>query len=179
MAEQKAASPIPRQSILYIALCLIGIAIFVFAGILPNIWTIADLEKQAAAARFQLEETRTLGPFQKALREKSARKESDTLPLPEKGKLAKTEIHTIPATFGALAKTSGMSMVSAVPNLSTLTGDAASLPVSLVLRGDFANFRKFLIGLAGNPTVQQLEEITLQQRPEGKEYRLKIWVAVG
>ncbi|MEW6334490.1 MAG: hypothetical protein AB1558_09485 [Thermodesulfobacteriota bacterium] len=179
MAEQQATFNIPRQSLIYIVMCLTGIAIFLFAGILPNIWTVTDLEKQTVAARFQLEETRTLGPFQKALREKSARKESDTLPLPEKGKLAKTEIDTIPATFGTLAKASGMFMVSAVPNLSTLTGDAASLPVSLVLRGDFANFRKLLIGLGSNPTVQQLEEITVQQKPEGKEYRLKIWVAVG
>lgn len=170
---------IPRQSIIYLILCLTGVAIFLLAGILPNSWTIAELANQARDARFRLEETRTLGPFQKSLRDKSAKKESEILPLPEKGKLARTEIDTLPITFGALAKMSGMSMMSAIPNLSALTGDASALSVNVVLRGDFVNFRKFLIQLGGNASVQQIEEITLQQKPDSKEFRLKIWVAVG
>jgi hypothetical protein len=170
---------IPRQSILYLTLCLAGIAIFILAGILPNSWTIAELVNQARDARFRLEETRTLHPVQKSLLDKSAKKESKILPLPEKGRLSRTEIDTLPITFGALAKTSGLSLISAIPNLSALTGDASALSVNVVLRGDFVNFRKFLIQLGGNASVQQIEEITLQQRPDSKEFRLKIWVAVG
>lgn len=170
---------IPRQSIVYLIFCLTGVAIFILAGILPNSWTIAELANQTKDARFRLEETRALVPFQKSLQDKSTKKESKILPLPEKGKLARTEIDTLPITFGALAKTSGLSLVSAIPNLSALTGDASALSVNVVLRGDFVNFRKFLIQLGGNASVQQIEEITLQQKPDGKEFRLKIWVAVG
>lgn len=179
MAEQKMTLDIPQQSIVYLIFCLTGIAIFILAGILPNSWTMAELVNQANDAQFQLEETRTLGPFQKSLQDKSTKKESEILPLPEKGKLARTEIDTLPTTFGALAKMSGMSMLSAIPTLSALTGDASSLSVNVVLRGDFINFRKFLIQLGGIPSVQQIEEITLQQKPDSKEFRLKIWVAVG
>jgi hypothetical protein len=179
MAERKMTVNIPQQSIVYLLFCLTGIAIFILAGILPNNWTMAELDNQAKDARFRLEETRALGPLQKSLREKSTKKESEILPLPQKGKLARTEIDTLPTTFGALAKTSGLSMMSAIPNLSALTGDAAALSVNVVLRGEFVNFRKFLIRLGGDPSVQQIEEITLQQRPDGKEFRLKIWVAVG
>jgi hypothetical protein len=179
MAERKMSVNIPRQSMIYLVLCLTGIAIFILGGILPNSWTTEELKKQIADTQFRLEETRALGPFQKSLRERSTKKESEILPLPEKGKLGRTEIDTLPTTFGALAKKSGLSLMSAVPNLSALTGDATALSVNVVLRGEFVNFRKFLIQLGGDPSVQQIEEITLLQRPDGKEFRLKIWVAVG
>lgn len=179
MAEQKITPHIPRQSLIYLILCVTGIAIFILAGILPNSWTMTELVNQAKDAKFRLEETRTLSPLQKSLRENSTKKESEILPLPESGKLARTEIDTLPTTLVTLAKATGMSVVSAVPNLSALTGDASALSVNVVLRGEFHNFRKFLIQLGGNSSVQQIEEITLQQRPDGKEFRLKIWVAVG
>lgn len=179
MAEQKMAIHIPRQSIIYLLLCLTGIGIFILAGILPNIWTTADLAKQVKDAQFRLEETRTLSPFRKALQDKSKLKESDVLPAPAKGKLARTEIDTLPNTFNSLAKMSGISMTSAIPNLAALTGDAPSLSVNVVLRGDLVNFRKFLIRLGSHPVVQQIEEIALQQRPDSKEFKLKIWVAIG
>jgi hypothetical protein len=179
MAELKMTDYIPRQSIVYLVFCLVGIIIFILAGILPNIWTMKELGRQASDARFRLEERQALSPLRKSLQDKSAKKESDILPLPVKGKLARTEINTLPITFGALAKMSGMSMTSAILNINALTGDASSLLVNVVLRGDFVNFRKFLIQLGGTPSVQQIEEITLQQKPDTKEFRLKIWVAVG
>lgn len=178
MAE-KITATIPRQSLIYILVCLAGLVIFILAGILPNIWTMEELGKQTADARFRLEEKRTLNPIQKSLQERSMKKESDLLPLPAKGKLARTEINTLPITFGALAKTSGMSMTSAILNINAMTGDASSLSVNVLLRGDFINFRKFLIRLGGNPSVQRIEEITVQQKADHKEFRLKIWVAVG
>ena len=82
-------------------------------------------------------------------------------------------------TFSTAARVSGMSMVSAIPNLTALTGDAQFLSVNVVLRGDFLNLRKFLINLGGIPYVKQIEEIAIQQKLDTKEFRLKIWVAVG
>ncbi|EKD21885.1 MAG: hypothetical protein ACD_87C00287G0003 [uncultured bacterium] len=179
MAELKMTDYIPRQSIIYFGFCLAGVIIFILAGILPNIWTMEELGRQATDTRFRLEEKRALSPLKKSLHDRSMKKESDVLPLPVKGKLARTELNTLPLTFGALAKKSGMSMTSAIPNISALTGDASSLSVNVVLKGDFINFRKFLIQLGGTPSVQHIEEITLQQKPDSKEFRLKIWVAIG
>jgi hypothetical protein len=50
--------------------------------------------------------------------------------------------------------------------------------VNVLLRGDFINFRKFLINLGGIPYVQQIEEVAIQQKLDSKEFRLKVWVAV-
>jgi len=179
MAEQKMTVKFPRQSITYLLLCLTGVLIFIFAGILPNSRTMAELSTKTAVARFQLEEQRELSPFRKSLQEKSEKKESEILPLPAKGSLAQAKINTLPMTFSTAAKVSGMTLVSAIPNLNALTGNAQSLSINVVLRGNFLNLRKFMIHLGGIPYVKQIEEIAIQQKPDTKEFRLKIWVAVG
>jgi Tfp pilus assembly protein PilO len=179
MAEQKMTTKFPRQSLIYLLLCLTGILTFILAGILPNIRTMAELSTKTTDVQFQLEEQRELSPFQKSLQDKSEKTESEILPLPAKGILVQTKIDTLPMTFSTTAKMSGMSLVSAIPNLNALTGDAQSLSVNVVLRGDFINLRKFLITLGGIPYMKQIEEIAIQQKPDTKEFRLKVWVAVG
>jgi hypothetical protein len=179
MAEQKMTTKFPKQSIIYILLCLTGLLIFILAGILPNIRTMAELSAKTTDIQFQLAEQRALSPFQKSLQDKSAKKESEILPLPAKGTLAQAKINTLPMTFSTAAKMSGMSLVSAIPTISAMPGDSQLLSVNVVLRGDFMNLRKFLINLGGIPYVTQIEEIAIQQKPDTKEFRLKVWVAVG
>jgi hypothetical protein len=179
MAETKMGIHIPQQSVIYIALCLIGILIFVFAGIIPANRSLVALDGQIADARYKLEEQRTLLPLLQSLQGQSDRKESQILPLPEKGKLPQARIDTLPATFSTAAKMSGMTLVSALPNLNALTGDAQFLSVDVVLRGDFIRFRKFLIQIGGLPFVQHIEAITIQEKIDMPEFHLKIWVALG
>jgi hypothetical protein len=179
MANTKLGIRIPQQSLIYIAVCLIGILIFVFAGIMPAGRSLADLDEQIADARYRMEEQKTLMPLMQSLRGQSDRKESQILPLPEKGKLQQARIDTLPMAFSTAAKMSGMTLVSALPNLNALTGDARFLSVDAVLRGDFIRFRKFLIQIGGLPYVQHIEEITIQQKADVPEFRLKIWVALG
>ncbi len=179
MADTKLGIHIPQQSVIYVAVCLIGILIFVFAGIVPAGRTLAELDGQIADARYRMEEQKTLVPLLQSLQGQSDRKESQILPLPEKGKLPQTRIDTLPVAFGTAAKMSGMTLVSALPNLNALTGDAQFLSLDAVLRGDFIRFRKFLIQIGGLPYVQHIEEITIQEKTEASEFRLKIWVALG
>jgi Tfp pilus assembly protein PilO len=170
---------IPQQSIIYIGLCLIGVLIFILAGILPASRTLAEMENRTATARYRLEEQKILSPFYQTLIEWEGKKESEILPLPEKGKLPQAKINTLPLNLSNAARMSGMSLVSAIPNLKALVGDAQFMPVSVVLRGDFADFRRFLINLGGLPYVERIEEITIQEKPGAREYRLILWVAIG
>jgi len=179
MAERKLEIKIPRQSIIYLVFCLSGILIFLFGAILPAQRTLADMEADAVTIQYRLEEQQALAPLYQTLQEKIGKKESALLPLPEKGKLPRDMIGTLPMGIGAAVKTSGMTLVSAVPNLGALTGDAQFIPVDVVLRGDFFNFRKFLITLGGIPYVESIEEIVIQAKPDVKEYRMKLWVAVS
>ena len=179
MAEPNLGIKIPRNSIIYIIICLTGIAVFIFGGIVPAGLKMGKLVTQTAEIKFRIEEQRTLAPFYQSMQDKIGQKNSEILPLPAKGKLALAMIDTLPMALRTTADMSGISLLSAIPNLNDLTGDAQFLSVNAVLKGDFVNFRKFLINLGGVPYVQHIEEISISQKPDTKEFILKIWVAVG
>ncbi len=179
MAEQKLNITIPRQSLVYLGLCLTGVLIFVFWGIVPAYRTLAELDARAASIKQRIEEQKILLPFYKALQDAGEQKDSTVLPLPEKSKLAQAKIDTLPLNLSSVVKMSGMTLVSAIPNVGALTGDARFISVNLVLKGNFINFRKFLINLGGIPYADHIEEIVIQGKTDAKEYRLKLWVAIG
>jgi len=179
MAEPNLGIKIPRNSIIYIIVCLTGIVILIFGGIVPANMEIGKLVKQTAEIKFRIEEQKRLAPFHQSMQSKIEQKDSEILPLPSKGKLALAMIDTIPAALGTTANMSGMSLLSAVTNLNDLTGDTQLLSVSAVLKGDFFNLRKFLINLGNIPYVHHIEEISISQKPDTREFSLKIWVAIG
>lgn len=179
MAEKKIDLKIPRQSIIYMALCLAGLLIFIFGGIIPANQKLRDLDEKITAVKYQIEEQKTLAPLYISFQKQSEKKESEVLPLPPKGKLSPARIDTLPLIFRTAASMSGMSLISAVPNLSTLAGDAQFIPVDVILRGGIAAFRKFLIHIGGISYVHHIEEMEVQVRPDSRDYKLKIWIAIG
>jgi hypothetical protein len=179
MAKMKLDIKLPKQSLTYLGFGLAAILLFIFAGIVPASRSLVVLDARTADVKYRIEEQRTLAPLYKSLQGKSEKKEPELLPLPEKGRLEQSKISTIPMSLGTAAKMSGMSLISATPELSAMTGEAQLLAVNIVLRGDFINFRKFLIHIGGIPYVQHIEEISIQEIPDTREFRLKIWVAVG
>lgn len=179
MAEPKPLSKIPRKGVLYLVLCLILIILFVFGAIIPtNNWS-KELDVKIADARFRLLEQQTLLPLFQYLKAESEKKLGETLPMPAKGSLARAKINTIPGNFAISAKRSGMSLISAKPDLTGLTGDFQNLPVDIVLKGRFVDFRKFLIQLGGMPYIHRIEDISILGIPTTEEFRLRVWVAIG
>jgi hypothetical protein len=179
MADQKLNLPIPQQSLIYLGLCLTGVLIFTFGGIVPAYRTLAELDAKAALISQRIGEQKGLLPFYKTLQNANEQKDSTVQPLTERGKLAQAKIDTLPLQLSSLVKTSGMTLVSAIPNVGALTGDARFISVNLILRGNFNHFRKFLINLGGIPYADHIEEIVIQGKTDAKEYRLKLWVAIG
>lgn len=170
---------IPKQSLIYIGFCLAGVLIYLFGGIVPAAKSLVELNEQTATAQYRLEEQKILTPFAQTLMEDEGKKDSEILPMPPREKLPQARINTIPLNLGSAAKTSGMELLSAIPNVKALNVDASLLPVNIVLRGNFVSFRKFLIDLGEIPYIEHIEEIVIQGRPDAKEYRLTLWVAVG
>jgi hypothetical protein len=179
MAEPTPGIKIPRNSIIYIILCTAGILIFLIGGIIPAGTNMGKLLKQTSEIKFRIEEQKALLPFYQSMQGKIGQKESEILPLPVKGKLELAMIDTLPAVLSTTANMSGISLLSATPNLTDMTGDAQLMSVSAVVHGDFLNLRKFLINLGGIPYIRHIEEISISQKPGTKEVGIKIWVAVG
>ena len=69
-------------------------------------------------------------------------------------------------------------MVSLKPDLSTSAASSAFFLHNVVLKGEFANLRKMLIGLGAVPYLDRIEEINIQQYPDSMEFRMKIWIAL-
>ena len=179
MAENKKDYLIPRQSLIYMALCLTGVLIFVFAGILPAGRELKELDAAIDSGKYGIAEQTALAPFWKHLKDDIDKKDAEILPLPPQGKLPQNELGTLHVVFDNAAKKCGMTLVSAIPHLPAMTGDAPFVPINVVLRGGVRDFRKFLIEIGGIPYVQHIEEITIQEKGDTREFKMKIWAAVG
>jgi len=108
MDKLKAGIGIPQKSIIYIGMCLIGLAIFLLGAILPMSRTMTELDARTAATQYRFEEQKTLAPFHQTLKAGQDEKASAILPMPPKGKLPQAKINTLPFILGNAAKMSGM-----------------------------------------------------------------------
>mgnify|MGYP001597611652 CR=1 FL=1 len=100
------------------------------------------------------------------------------LPFPPRIPLSRTRIDTVPSIIREEAQKAHIDMVSASPDLYTLGGENKVLLVNATLKGDFLNFRKFLIGLGGVSCLDSIEEIRVQQNEDSMVFRMKIWLAL-
>ncbi|MBU4287617.1 MAG: hypothetical protein KKI12_05525, partial [Proteobacteria bacterium] len=53
------------------------------------------------------------------------------------------------------------------------------LVVNTFVKGSFFDFRKFLVNLGGIPYLEHIEKIDIKRTMEGREFRLKILVALS
>jgi hypothetical protein len=84
----------------------------------------------------------------------------------------------VPSIIREQAQKAHIDMVAASPDLNALGGEQKLLLVNATLKGDFLNFRKFLIGLGGVPCLEGIEEIRIQQNEDSMEFRMKLWLAI-
>jgi Tfp pilus assembly protein PilO len=179
MAEKRAGFAIPRQSVIYIAMCLTGVLIFILGGILPAGKKLTDMERTIADKKYALEEQTLLVPFFKSLKVDTQKKDAELLPMPARTKLSQEKLGSLPIEINSAAKISGMKLVSATPHLSAMTGDSRFIPVNVVLRGGVIDFRKFLIQLGAIPYIHHVEEIMIQEKADTIEFTMKVWAAIG
>ena len=179
MAENNLNPKIPGQSIIYMVVCLVGILILIFGGVVPAHKTQLKLDDEILALKRQTDDRKVLVPLYLSLQKDSEQRESVVLALPPKGRLSPSRMNTLPHVFRTAAKASGISRMSSVPNLKAVTGDAQLIPVNVNLRGDIKAFRTFLIRVGGIPYVHHIEEMEAQVGPDNRDYKLKIWIAVG
>ena len=176
---QKIKTMIPRHTLIYLLVCLSGLLIIVFAGIIPNYISLAGLDRKIISVQFQLEEQNNLYPIYQLLKNRSQHKALMVLPFPARNRLSREVINLFPTTFKDIAKKAGMGAISISPDLNSLTDDSKFLIVNAVIRGDFFNFRKLLIGLGEVPYLERVEEIQVQQNQDIMEFKMKIRLALA
>ena len=77
-----------------------------------------------------------------------------------------------------IAKKSGLTVVSITQDMNTAVGSSASFLHNIILKGEFAGFRKMLIELGSVPYLDKIEEVNIQQNTDSMEFKMKVWIAV-
>jgi hypothetical protein len=176
---EKIYAIIPKRSIVILIACISGMALFVLAGVVPQQMALARLDNKITSIQFQIEEQKRLEPYYQMLHAGPQSVRSKALPFPVRSPLSRMKIDTVPLIIREQAQKAHIDMVAASPDLNALGGEQKFVLVNAILRGDFLDFRKFLIGLGGVPCLEGIEEIRIQQNEDGMEFRMKLWLAIA
>jgi Tfp pilus assembly protein PilO len=178
MDMQNVGIKVPKQSIIYLGVCLSGILLFVLLGIIPNQYSLNTLEQKISTMKFKIEEQKALSPLYQSVSNWAQQKGPTSLPMPASGRLETIKMNMIPQTVRQIAKDNKMNMLSVVPDLKALAGEGQRLSVEVTVRGDFTDFRQFLIDLNAIPYIENMEEIQVEQEKNTQLFRVKLWIAV-
>ncbi|HBO85312.1 MAG: hypothetical protein A2073_08015 [Deltaproteobacteria bacterium GWC2_42_11] len=178
MPEQKMNIKIPKHSIIYLLVCLSGVLVFIVLGIIPNSISLAGFDKKIKETRSLLQEQKNLLPIYQTLIKDIESKKSPALPMPEKSAISKGDSTQIFETFRELAKKSGLETLSIVPDLKSLSDSSKSLSVSMAFKGEYFDFRNLLMHISEIPYLEHIELIDIQQTPDAKEFRIKVWLSL-
>ena len=166
------------NSLWYIVIYSGIIFLFVLVGIFPLYHYNSNLIEKNKELKNQIEEQKELKPVYLNLLKTLNNKGLRILPNPEKKTIPRGEAGKFQDDIRLIAGRAGLMTVSLKPDLSTLDGSSTSLLHNLVLKGEFVNFRKMLIGLGAIPYLDRIEEISCQQGTDYMEFKMKVWIAL-
>ncbi len=170
---------IPRRTVILHLSCWGGVLFFVLAVIYPVQRYSAGLDREIKDIRFHVEEQKNLQPIYQSLKVKSHAGTGRVLPTPEKSRLSRDLIAMVAPAIRKIAADANMDPLSVTPDVNALAGQQRYLLVESVVRGEFADFRRYLTGLGQLPYLERIEAIEIQQNPDIMEFKMKIWLALS
>ncbi len=173
---------IPQRSIIYLLIGFSLILIFIFGAIFPSQRTLRDLNGKIAQTSSRLAEQKALASIYETLRQRAQKQATDkegarALPLPAKRETPRVQMDQLAGAVQEISRLARVELMSLVPALNSLSGDSKSIVMVATVRGEFYSLCRFLVGLGGLPYMEQIEEIHIQQSPDGLELRVKFGVA--
>ena len=170
---------IPSKSLTYLLICGGIIILIVLLGIIPLNRYNAKRSQEIKNVQGQIVEKKGLGQAYQFIQNTSIKKETHILPNPAKTKLSRQDAEKFQDAFRVEAGRSNLMTISLMPDTKSLDGGSQKLLYHATVKGEFANFRKLLVGLGALPYVDQIEEINLTQSSDSMECKLKIWIALA
>ncbi len=170
---------ISKTSILYVIIYGGIILIIILALMLPSYLTTAKSIAENEKIKSQIKEQKDLGPIYSALVSATNNKDVLALPNPAKKPVSRSEaVVKFQGDFREMAKKSGMIVVSFAPDLTSSTGSSTSFLYNIMLKGQYADFRKIIAGLGAMPYLDRIDEINCQQGIDYMEFKMQVWIAV-
>jgi hypothetical protein len=152
--------------------------LFMLVGIIPLYHYNSNLIDENKKLKNQIEEQKEQKPIYLNLLKTLSNKDLRVLPNPGKQAIPRGEVGKFQDDFRNIAGKAGLMVISNTPDLNSSAGSSSSLLHTVVLKGEFTNFRKILIGLGSFPYLDRIEEISIQQYPDSMEFKMKIRIAL-
>lgn len=170
---------LPPRSVAYLVVSVFLVVALILFAIVPMYRYMGEMDRRIARTGQRIETEKSLFPLYQQLVKRSRTESPAVLPLPERVPLPKKQLDGIPSMFEGMGHRAGMEMVSAAPDVTTLSPGRNRMLIQATLRGEFFNFRKFLIELGRIPYVERVGEIQIRYGQPGREFRVKVWISVS
>lgn len=165
------------QSLFIFGICAVGIVAFWVLIIFPSQKTAADLDQEINKLNARIEEQRILTPVFHNLLERAKMKGPSGLPSPEKSKLSHGDMNAISRVFQDIAERNNLKLDEITTDVNSLVQESGYLVMRLHLSGGFFDIRKFLVDIGSIPSLEYIEEVSIQSGKASKELNLKLWLA--
>lgn len=172
--------PLPKKSLISILCFILILIVFLLVAIYPSHKNLASLDKELAAINNQIEKQKIISPFLKEMVNKINEENKYSLPFPKSSNFDRAKIQMIPSIYREMASVTELALEKVDPDIRLLNRKQSDiLSSNILLKGDFFNFRRFLIKLGGLPYLESVEEIRIESMEEGDFFSLKINLFVG
>ena len=168
---------IPSKSLLRVLIFGGGVALFVVLAVLPSIKESKALDNQIVEINARIKEQQILTPVYDSLVKKSEMKPPEGLDVIPLKKLKRNETDKVAQVFQEMARQSKLQLADYAPEIQTLIGEADSMKVNVLLKGEFINLQPFLRHVCQLPYLVKIEEIAIESVRDTKEMRLRLWLA--
>jgi len=136
-------------------------------------------DREIKVLRYQIEGQKVLLPVHREMLDKMQVSGPEDLTFPIKIRLSEDKIEGIPVRFAEIAQKCNLEAISIIPDVMSLDRESGRLLVDVFVKGNFFDFRKFLIELGRVPYLEHIERVHIQRTMEVKELRVKIWLALS
>jgi hypothetical protein len=133
---------------------------------------------ESEAIRRQMEVQTKLLPLYAKLKSLSQLDIPEELPQAQGTPITKNEVHSIHSRLAASAQRNGISLVSAIPQPNLKSGVVNLMPVDVVARGNFSDFRGFLLGASALPGFDSISHMEVTREVDREKLEARMWVIV-
>jgi len=167
-----------KPNFTYIAACCGLIIITLLAGIWPYQKITSDQQEEINTLSYQIKEQEALSPVLETLIDSASISGNELMMMEsDQNDFIPKDTSSISDHFKQSALKSGLSVLSMVPELKSLTKDSHYLPFEMQLHGNLNGLRSFLMTIGRLQFLQHIEIIDIYSRGRMKEYFLKVWVS--
>jgi Tfp pilus assembly protein PilO len=171
---------ISKGTVVFVLVSLAVLGLVVVLGIMPAMSEKTELEAEAVRLESRIEEQKILYPLYASITSKLSRKVDLEIIIEEMDRGEETlYIDNAAALLLSMADSAGLTEARFTPVPESVTKDSTQLQVEGSLKGEYRDFRRFLLELSSSGNFRQLELFEVQSREEGMEYKIRVWMSIG